>query len=399
MSFDPNESLEAMSLCLNAAVDVISLGLNEALDVFSMPLNAVLNFVSLEINAAFQGVYLGLNIILDVVFKTSNHFPVSSRRQPTVYGFASILASQQRGIGRSFSQCVRRAGTVTNSYSSLPHVPEHLPLLSFTHAPQIYAQSPSTLLISHSSASTLICRSCPSLSGPQDQSSAMVIPGILVMFLLTQVIFGAHVYWNSTGLNIRYVNPSKVIGSVRRMSIVQCAASCSQNTLCVSFNYYDWDTSCELMSYNPYLANDPSLVSSPGWNHYTVQLPVQKLDASLCPAGSVVLPFDLPAYVKYTSSMQLYTCSNHSWILQQIKNSKTCRLVLMYNTEYAGYDCANFPGGTLGFFPSLLQCLKYSCAGMVCRDPNACWLKASTHIIQSNSPSTSTYIYWYTKCQ
>ncbi|XP_053637571.2 uncharacterized protein [Cherax quadricarinatus] len=228
----------------------------------------------------------------------------------------------------------------------------------------------------------------------------MAFLAIVLMVLLIQTTNGDQVSWNRTGLNVRLVKSGQLVQTNSVTSVVICAVICGQNSNCVSFNYHSGDRVCELMNFEPFMSNDPSLVPMQNWNHFSYIIPVKTPDPGLCPTGSFVLPFDMPVYLKYDPTLSPFTCSNNSWLANQHSLGKTnCHLALMYNTEYAGYDCSGFPGGSLNYSTSLHQCLQYSCIGMVCRNPSSCWLKYATHISNNKAPSSSTFLYWYAVCQ
>ncbi|XP_069188181.1 uncharacterized protein [Procambarus clarkii] len=236
----------------------------------------------------------------------------------------------------------------------------------------------------------------------------MVFLAIPVMLLLTQVISGVHITWQRSILppgvsDVRYLNASLVIlsKSNRWMSQAVCAIACGQHPLCVSYNYNGGDAVCELMSYNPYTA-DPNMVSAPGWGHFTVRFPKLTQDPSLCSPGSVMLPYDHPVHAKYHPEINLYTCSNNSWIFSQNTLGKTnCRLVLMYESNIPSTSVHVVSGDVLTYHNVLHQCLRYSCLSVVCfLTLDACWMKNHSHISASLPIVTDPRsMYFYTYCQ
>lgn len=135
------------------------------------------------------------------------------------------------------------------------------------------------------------------------------------------------------------------------------------------------------------------------WSHYSAYILVQKPDPNFCPPGSVVLPYDHPVIYRYDPTVTLITCSKHPWILKQHSQKKNCRLALMYDKEFLGYDIAAFANGKMNYIASFSQCLNFSCIGLVCNAPNACWMKYASQLTVNNQATDNTFLYWYTNCQ
>ncbi|XP_069952328.1 uncharacterized protein [Cherax quadricarinatus] len=160
------------------------------------------------------------------------------------------------------------------------------------------------------------------------------------------------------------------------------------------------DSVCEQMNYIRFVDQLPPMIPTQNWSHYAPYIPSKVPEPGLCPSGSVFLPYDHPAFLRYDPTESLFTCSNHSWILQQYAQGKTdCRMVLMYSKEFLGYDIPGYPGGQLNFTTSFMMCPQYSCIGMVCTSLESCWLKYETHITVNTSPTDKDFLYWYADCQ
>ncbi|XP_066959219.1 uncharacterized protein [Macrobrachium rosenbergii] len=119
-----------------------------------------------------------------------------------------------------------------------------------------------------------------------------------------------------------------------------------------------------------------------------------------CPSGGIYVQYEQPVYKKYNFSIDGFACSPHQWVKDRHNEGKTCKMVIMYETDYMGGDSdySNHPGT---YYEALRQCMNYNCIGMICRKYNdICWLKLSSQFTSTRRPSDSAnLLYWYTLCE
>ncbi|XP_069950894.1 uncharacterized protein [Cherax quadricarinatus] len=121
----------------------------------------------------------------------------------------------------------------------------------------------------------------------------------------------------------------------------------------------------------------------------------------MCPGNGFPLPYDVRADLKYDPTVAGYTCSSHPWINAQHQLGKTnCRMVLMYNKDFSGYDIPMAQGWGWGPYNMMLdQCRTYPCVAALCHGTGTCYLKNASHLTipvsLNNQPDT---YYWYTVC-
>ncbi|XP_064078562.1 uncharacterized protein LOC135195995 [Macrobrachium nipponense] len=222
---------------------------------------------------------------------------------------------------------------------------------------------------------------------------------LLLHYLLTQTKAEITDFnWKNTGPGRRITDSSQVLVKIDQAPLLICSFRCSSILECLAFNYGGPSQTCELLKTTPIVAgllSSPAVAEAPDWNIYTYAKP-QK-----CPAGGVPLPYDIP-YNLGGPTVEGYTCSSHSWILDQMKNGmNACRLVWYAKTDVSGNDAPNYNGKTNPYHEALRNCFVSKCVGVACDAAlTTCWLKTTPVAdIQPFVGNTGDRNYWRTECQ
>ncbi|XP_066937099.1 uncharacterized protein [Macrobrachium rosenbergii] len=206
--------------------------------------------------------------------------------------------------------------------------------------------------------------------------------------------------WKLREKDHRYTLQGSVLVSLK-ISRVACGMLCHTRQDCISFNHNKVSMECEILNTAFHKPSDTTLIAAPGWNYYNFLPPRPPKNASdYCPNGGIYVQYEQPVYKRYDFSLDGFACSPHPWVQARHDEGKTCKMVIMYDTDYQGEDSAysNHPGT---YYEALQQCMNYNCIGMICRKYiDTCWLKLNSQFTSSTQPIYSVdLLYWYTTCE
>ncbi|XP_042241184.1 uncharacterized protein LOC121878836 [Homarus americanus] len=225
---------------------------------------------------------------------------------------------------------------------------------------------------------------------------------VLLLLSLVQVVPGLYYYWQNSSPGQRYMKEGSLMVSVVSASTT-CGIHCTENVHCLSFNHNGVTQECELLNTVPYLAGDHLyLANETDWSHFSVYVPEKVFNATaLCPVGSVLLPYEQPAYSKHDYDLPGYACTAHTYVLNQVALGHTdCRMVIKYATNFLGYDHSQFPHNTLDLGDTMPHCYHYGCLSVVCYVRGNCWIKYESHLSKNTGlTSQANVVYWYAVCQ
>ncbi|XP_068229167.1 uncharacterized protein [Palaemon carinicauda] len=206
--------------------------------------------------------------------------------------------------------------------------------------------------------------------------------------------------WKVKETGKRYTLPGSGIVSMIVSRII-CGSTCLLRQDCISFNHNEATWQCELLNTAYHKPSDQTLVTASGWNYYNFLPPRPPKNASdYCANGGTYVQYEQPVYLRYNYALDGYTCSPHSWVKAQADAGKTCKMVIMYDTDFIGQDSA-FTNRPVTYYEAAKLCMTYNCIGMICRKHTAtCWLKINTQFTSSTMTSAATDLnFWYTVCE
>ncbi|XP_064120849.1 uncharacterized protein LOC135225473 [Macrobrachium nipponense] len=228
---------------------------------------------------------------------------------------------------------------------------------------------------------------------------------LLALFLASGFLFRIHgeitgAMWKVKMKDYRYTLPGSVLVSLK-ISRVACGMLCHTRQDCISFNHNKASTECEILNTAFHKPSDTTLIAAPGWNYYNFLPPRPPKNASgYCPSGGIYVQYEQPVYKRYDFSIDGFACSPHQWVKDRHNEGKTCKMVIMYDTDFPGQDSAyiNQPGT---YYYALRQCMTYNCIGMIClKYSDKCWLKLNSQLTSGSITKDSVdLLYWYTFCE